>query len=65
MADINQAAQWLSEGKRVRRSSLKTWVVFASAGRGAIQPTDRTLSDHFTVEDLLASDWQIAPKARQ
>jgi hypothetical protein len=60
MADIKQAAKWMQDGKRVRRT---LWGNSESIGPQSYrqdvvdQDGERT---RFLVDDLLADDWQLA-----
>lgn len=75
MADIIQAAKWIDEGKRVRQphnhpsisvgrtlnerlSPMGLLVVFVD---GNERPQEVQECVPFTVEGLLADDWEIAP----
>jgi hypothetical protein len=66
MADIQQAAEWMKEGKRVRRISERSLSYVYR-----MRPTDGfpemltfmgewTEKSILTVDDLLADDWEIA-----
>jgi hypothetical protein len=64
MADIKQAAKWLQQGKKVRRSS---WgfadfcliTVEIDDGTNHIEPFDEIWTMHWEPEDFLAEDWEI------
>jgi hypothetical protein len=70
MANIQQAAQWLDEGKAVRRSGyLCTHIFINEHGTvwcrylGHAHVTSNVREDRtfvITTEDLLADDWEIA-----
>ena len=66
MADIQQAARWLDEGKKVTRPEFKTKGSFcANDTAGFIEweskrNTTTQFHDMLTVDDLLADDWEIA-----
>lgn len=65
MADIQQAAKWMNEGKRVRR---KGWFVYvkhlrktnSSIGWYAPGKRGRFRDWMLSTYDLLATDWEIA-----
>lgn len=66
MADIKQAAQWLREGKEVRRASFTTGEGFSTQlPYGFIKYVDNhpehtaVYTDMLQVEDLLADDWEV------
>lgn len=74
MADIKQAAEWLREGKLVRRPYLDKhfsleasqstffprWIMVCEGGHFTADKRHAP----FTVEDFLADDWEIAEETR-
>lgn len=66
MADIIQAAEWLNEGKSVRRGSHGFTLIidgdsFLSRAFGIIDITCCDSGRHeLSTPDLLADDWEIA-----
>jgi hypothetical protein len=62
MADIKQAAEWMREGKRVRRAALVNWVLRIDKVRGgALKLRSETgYLAKINAQDLLADDWEIA-----
>lgn len=72
MADIKQAAKWMQQGKRVKRSYWSTdvrsddyhrpWLLYdkdtrvMTVSRGG----NNWSGPDFIVDDLLADDWEIA-----
>lgn len=61
MADIKQAAQWMQEGHTVRRKAAE-WAMRSTPSGYTIAPSGGTVA--CMVEDLLAEDWEIAPKQK-
>ncbi len=63
MADIRQAAEWLKEGKRIRRSIWKPtggWPRYISADQGDdVVREDTDCRFEFYLYDLIACDWEI------
>jgi hypothetical protein len=57
MADIKQAAKWMQEGKKVRRSTWEAGYCHAPHVK-VIDEDDKKTS--FFVNELLADDWEIA-----
>lgn len=66
MADIKQAAKWMQEDKRIRRTiwpPLYVWRVIArqppvvTLALGDFGPKQDAM---FGIDDLLADDWEIA-----
>jgi hypothetical protein len=60
MADIKQAAKWMQEGKKVRRS---VWGILSiDAPYGTIRNSRVLRNDNFSLnlEDVLADDWELA-----
>ena len=65
MADIKQAAKWISEGRRVTRKgwacpSILRLRLKSRAGIVWEQPNRNTRMADLDVNDLLADDWEIA-----
>jgi hypothetical protein len=62
MANIQQAAKWMQEGRTVRRISNSYEFFTMTSGlimheRLGAHPLDTAV---FSVDDLLADDWEIA-----
>ena len=62
MADIKQAAEWMREGKKVRRSPWVPESVFCMMEDEGLQWLygKEALPLRVTMEELLADDWRIA-----
>lgn len=66
MADIKQAAQWMDEGKRVRRKRSNFYTepigINDNGFMSWLRPSGK-LGDsiYLTPVDLLADDWEIVP----
>jgi hypothetical protein len=67
MADIKQAAKWMKDGEKVRRPQFFGDFAYLAERKlngvsNQIGTTDGNVSDEpFTISDLLADDWEIAP----
>lgn len=66
MADIKQAAVWMQEGKSVTRLNVPWSFSIEDAPdlRACVkidQDEDGDDDAWFSIEDLLANDWEIAP----
>jgi hypothetical protein len=65
MADIRQAARWMDEEKSVRRRDWSS-LVRISIHLGLLKimltyaDSEESLAAWFSLEDLLADDWEIA-----
>jgi hypothetical protein len=59
MADIKQAAQWMKDGIRVRRKEWKA--VYEAELKEYIPVKWDGQTAPFTLIDILADDWEIAP----
>ena len=64
MADIKQAAEWMREGKKVRRSPWVSKSVFCMKKDESLQWRygKEALPLRVTMEELLADDWRIAER---
>ena len=65
MANIQQAAEWMREGKKVRRSPWVSKSVFCMKKDESLQwrygkEEEEVLPLRVTMEELLADDWRIA-----
>jgi hypothetical protein len=62
MADIIQAARWMQEGKRVKRAEWEAEYGVANKAF-LIRWLNGNRETHapFSVQDLLATDWELAP----
>ena len=61
MANIIQAAQWMTEGKRVRRSIWATFIPPMYADEFGELSFERVVDKPaIEVAELLADDWEIA-----
>ena len=58
MADIKQAAKWMNEGKKVKR--VCWWSGYCHAPFATVVD-DYGKNTEFSVMELLADDWEIAP----
>ena len=60
MADIKQAAEWMKEGKKVRRKSAAYWTLWMSSDISGIYTLQTTpgFSPQLDADDLLADDWE-------
>lgn len=57
MADIRQAARWMQEGKKVKRSLWEQGYVKADGARTIDEDGKPT---RFWLPELLADDWELA-----
>jgi len=58
MANIQQAAKWLREGKRVRRPDWFDGFYLIVGADGCVQTAYENPFEDLEVEDLLAEDWE-------
>lgn len=60
MADIKQAAQWMNEGKKVRRKGWADGVYYHAPFKIKVHnPSRPDENGYFWPCDLLADDWEI------
>jgi len=60
MADIKQAAKWMSEGKKVRRLAWHSSVMLRGELWISLLIEHKKVPATFECFDLLADDWEIA-----
>jgi hypothetical protein len=58
MADIQQAAKWMTEGKRVRRANWSPQYFIGETPHGFLLDDRKENPSWLMIEDLLADDWQ-------
>lgn len=60
MADIQQAAKWMMEGKKVRRARWAEVPCFLQSTRyGFLEDYRREPPNWLMIDDVLADDWEI------
>jgi hypothetical protein len=59
MSDIQQAAKWMQEGKKVRRALWAPSYFIRSTRAGFFHDDQGVMLTWLMVEDLLADDWEI------
>lgn len=61
MANIQQAAKWMKEGKKVRRSCFNGKQYFRADEGSFVKYYDENSpwTDMLQIRDLLAEDWEI------
>lgn len=72
MADIKKAAKWMEDGKLVRRPTLDESISIGVDGgwirvfvHGKARPLEQQDCAPFTIDDLLARDWEIFTEEEQ
>ncbi len=74
MANVQQAAKWMQEGRRIRRPHNGNFISLGRTLNAGLSPAglivvfvdgversqDKQESAPFTIEALLAEDWEIA-----
>lgn len=61
MANIQQAAKWMEQGKRVESfSARRSSGIYAYEGTGDFFSANSGVRIKITLDDLLADDWELA-----